>query len=361
MLINLNLNVDRKSKILLAVGGVFAFFVALPLFLYAVLSPSGTFEIRNRAQETQTPLNLLYTFDNTEAINDSVWGWSGIVGTTVIVEGGELKTVIPAGQVQPSNTVAMYPRINCQNIYTITDFDLRVDMLGANSDTSGQGTSSQTLTFGGDTGFGIRRSKNGFTETLVALRTNGSTLSTVIANYTLPTNTGPIRVRLARQGNIINFDYTLDRNNETYTTLVNLDATTVSPSLPTDGSFYLTANNESPDYPQVTAFFDRFTADLSTYSLAGTACSTSTPSPSPTPTESPTLPPTPTPTGQACNQADINQDGIVDITDYSIFVSDFFKSPPTNPRSDMNSDGIVDITDYSILVSNFFTQTGACQ
>ncbi len=42
---------DRKSKILLTVGGVLAFFVALPLFLYAVLSPSGTFEIRNRAQE----------------------------------------------------------------------------------------------------------------------------------------------------------------------------------------------------------------------------------------------------------------------------------------------------------------------
>lgn len=42
---------DRKSKILLTVGGILAFFVALPLFIYAVLSPNGTFEIRNKAQE----------------------------------------------------------------------------------------------------------------------------------------------------------------------------------------------------------------------------------------------------------------------------------------------------------------------
>ena len=80
----------------------------------------------------------------------------------------------------------------------------------------------------------------------------------------------------------------------------------------------------------------------------------------PTTSPSPSVSPSPSPSNP-CNNSDINKDGITDITDYSIFVSDFFKSPPTNPRSDMNNDGIVDITDYSILVSKFLVQTGACQ
>lgn len=65
--------------------------------------------------------------------------------------------------------------------------------------------------------------------------------------------------------------------------------------------------------------------------------------------------------GNVCLPSDINKDGLTDITDYSILVSDFFKVPPTNPRSDVNRDGIVDITDYSIFVSNFFRSTGACR
>lgn len=52
--------------------------------------------------------------------------------------------------------------------------------------------------------------------------------------------------------------------------------------------------------------------------------------------------------------ADINLDGFVDISDYSLLTSDFFKTSPANLRSDINIDGIVDITDYAILANNFF-------
>ncbi len=74
-----------------------------------------------------------------------------------------------------------------------------------------------------------------------------------------------------------------------------------------------------------------------------------------------TATPSASPTTTSCLPSDINQDGITDVSDYTVFASDFFKSPPANLRSDMNLDGIVDITDYSILVSKFFVETGACQ
>jgi hypothetical protein len=53
------------------------------------------------------------------------------------------------------------------------------------------------------------------------------------------------------------------------------------------------------------------------------------------------------------NVADINEDGIVDLTDYSILAGNFFKTTPSNPRADINVDGIVDMSDYSLLAKNF--------
>ncbi len=53
------------------------------------------------------------------------------------------------------------------------------------------------------------------------------------------------------------------------------------------------------------------------------------------------------------NIADINKDGIVDLTDYSILAEDFFKTGQSL-LSDFNLDEIVDLTDYSILAENFF-------
>ncbi|MFC1626686.1 right-handed parallel beta-helix repeat-containing protein [Patescibacteria group bacterium] len=71
----------------------------------------------------------------------------------------------------------------------------------------------------------------------------------------------------------------------------------------------------------------------------------------PTPTVPSTI--TPTPTQSACNAADINQNGIVDISDYSLLIIDLLKTSPSNPRADINKDGIVDISDYSLLIQQF--------
>jgi hypothetical protein len=115
---------------------------------------------------------------------------------------------------------------------------------------------------------------------------------------------------------------------------------------------------------------------------------TPTPTPSPSPFSSPT--PTPTPSATATPTAtpsatgspaatatalpsatyscpgldptrtlgDINGDGTVDLTDFSIFASDFGKDTGqgavlNSPYSDMNCDGKVDLTDFSIFASQY--------
>lgn len=72
-------------------------------------------------------------------------------------------------------------------------------------------------------------------------------------------------------------------------------------------------------------------------------------SPTPPP-NSPTPPPnSPTPPpGSELPNADITEDGLVDIDDYSIMKQELLK-PMSEYRADFNKDGMVDIDDYSIL------------
>lgn len=88
-------------------------------------------------------------------------------------------------------------------------------------------------------------------------------------------------------------------------------------------------------------------ADWGGYSNIGNASTSSVGTPSPIPSSQPTPIPT------ACQQADINQDGIVDLTDYSLLATNFLSTTPSVPRADINSDGIVDLTDYSLLARQF--------
>ena len=59
---------------------------------------------------------------------------------------------------------------------------------------------------------------------------------------------------------------------------------------------------------------------------------------------------------QSGQVADLNNDAAVDISDYSLLVSEFMHTEQTNPDTyliaDLNCDGLVDISDYSLLVSN---------
>lgn len=58
---------------------------------------------------------------------------------------------------------------------------------------------------------------------------------------------------------------------------------------------------------------------------------------------------------KAC-ASDINQDKLIDISDYSALVANFLKtgSQISVPRSDINGDGVVDISDYSAFAGKYF-------
>jgi len=60
-----------------------------------------------------------------------------------------------------------------------------------------------------------------------------------------------------------------------------------------------------------------------------------------------------TPPGPTSCSADINQDNIVDITDYAILAQNFLKNLISNPKADINTDNIVDLSDYAILAKYF--------
>ena len=49
--------------------------------------------------------------------------------------------------------------------------------------------------------------------------------------------------------------------------------------------------------------------------------------------------------------ADVNEDGEIDLIDFVYVISDFSKTPPTNPRTDVNEDGVVDILDLVWVVA----------
>lgn len=62
------------------------------------------------------------------------------------------------------------------------------------------------------------------------------------------------------------------------------------------------------------------------------------------------------PSEDACsdkNRADINCDGLVNLTDFSILLYFWRQTAPANPRADLNGDGIVNLTDFSILLFNW--------
>jgi hypothetical protein len=56
-----------------------------------------------------------------------------------------------------------------------------------------------------------------------------------------------------------------------------------------------------------------------------------------------------TPVG-SCKRSDLNCDGRVNLTDFSILLFFWQQSNPSNAKADINSSGIVDLTDFSILL-----------
>ncbi len=86
------------------------------------------------------------------------------------------------------------------------------------------------------------------------------------------------------------------------------------------------------------------------------------PTPTPTPTTAPPPTATPTPTPSSCKISDFNKDGNIDTIDFGIISINYFVIPRlwTTSRVDINHDGVVDITDYSLFAKDFGTSTGPC-
>lgn len=338
------------SKRLLTIGGILALFVALPLFIFALTTQN--FELRRKAEVTQTPvpvpITIFETFDGNGEIDLSKINWSGVTGSTVILENNQLKATVPQGADQVNgNDVAISPRINGQLVYPVGDFTASVDLTGVTL--NGTGGGFEQIAYGSE-GVGIRRHKVGTQETIeVWNQINGSgSLNNKVVSVDLATGSGSIKVKMIKTGDEIQTFYDTGSGDTLLTTL----------NVPGDLAPRLVVENDPSEYSSVTGYFDNYMLQAS--------IAAPTESPSPSPTTEPTSPPTPTPaptatpSPMACDTTDINKDGITDIIDYGIFVSDFFKTTPINPRSDVNSDGIVDIVDYSMMVSKFFNTTGAC-
>lgn len=79
-----------------------------------------------------------------------------------------------------------------------------------------------------------------------------------------------------------------------------------------------------------------------------------TPPPAP-PTTPPTTPPTPptTPPGPTPQNADLNSDGKVNLSDLSILLSNWGAVKPQADKGDINGDGAVNLSDLSILLSKW--------
>jgi len=110
-----------------------------------------------------------------------------------------------------------------------------------------------------------------------------------------------------------------------------------------DGNLTITVNNLSKDVA--------LKIRSGSYTPPTTAPTTA-PSPIPSPTPSPVV--TPSPATQATCNADIDGNGLVDISDYSLWSQNFLKFPIVLPRADINHDNSVDISDYSLWKSSFF-------
>lgn len=96
------------------------------------------------------------------------------------------------------------------------------------------------------------------------------------------------------------------------------------------------------------------TAGLAPPSSTATPVVTNTPQATATSTPVPATSTPATVTESTVCRADIDMDGVVDLTDYSILVTQFLQSPPTNPRADLTGDNQVNLIDYTMLVTNFF-------
>lgn len=194
----------------------------------------------------------------------------------------------------------------------------------------------------------------------------GQTLTYIVQftnNDSLGCNTATFNFNLGfLSGWTLNINKTTAQLAPKASTLIYVTAT--SPSAAAFGYYniVLNASTNTPSYRPY-QFYLTYTVSAAVPSPTPTpAIPTSTPTPLPTPTPTPQIPtPTPTSTPITCAPSDIDKDGQTDNIDLGLLLNNFFSTTPNPIRTDINQDGIVDIRDYSILAINYPTQTGPCQ
>lgn len=129
-----------------------------------------------------------------------------------------------------------------------------------------------------------------------------------------------------------------------------------TPSLPNPESFKLKTSSsafQSGMGPYQSGFSNVIGATTITTEPTPNPSPSPSPSPSPTPSISPSPIGSTTPTPAPCSE-DINLDGVINIKDYTILVSDFMSLSPIDPRSDIDGDGKINLYDYTLLSAKFF-------
>lgn len=257
--------------------------------------PTGTSQfvpIKSKAATTTTVSDDF----NGASLDTSKWTVvANAAGSTIVQTAGQLKISVPQQAAQD------YGSLRYTNEIT-GDFSIEADLVS----TSGVNTGGTELFFSNLTGSGTQ----GPQARVSRLRTNtGERLDSEfggvgLISFNLPANTGSVRAKITRIGNVIQTFYDLGSG---YQLLASTNSGYTG-----NGTIELVSVVSAPDFPTQIAVFDNFSAKVNLSGAAlptpGTAeaCTvgftvlalspTPTPGPTSTPTPTPTTTPSPTPT-----------------------------------------------------------------
>lgn len=228
--------------------------------------------------------------DNFDGVSLDTIKWTVVTaatGSKVIQAGGQLTSIIPQQTAQGYTALQYSDQIN-------GDFSAEVDLVS----TSGVDTSGVEFFFSNLTGVGAQ----GPMARVSRIKTvSGERLDTEFGSGTgyssidLPANTGPVRVKIVRVGNVLQTFY----NSGSGFVLLG----SAIGGYAGDGTLELVSVVSAPNFPANTAVWDNFSAKVNLTEIGIEPSCTVTfnvlalvPTPTPTPTSSPTPSPTPSPT-----------------------------------------------------------------
>lgn len=275
---------------------IFALVIALPLFIWAIVNLNfNPFRKAASGEPLPTPtstgssyiINELFDGQN---LDSSRWGWTGSAGSQVSIENGRLKAEVLSGNDTMGGNDVTVQNLNNGAAPIITDdFEVIVDLGGV---TSGYGY--QDLRFSPNGFISIRRVKNGGTTESLEIWTSpdGSPKSSTRTVYrSLPSQSNPLRIKLARKGAEV-LAYYLE--NGTYVNFYNV---AYQPLSGNGNPPKMGVENMWSSYPATAGYFDNY---YGSFTLARQE-----PAPTPVPSSTPTPKPSSVcPGAEACPASD---------------------------------------------------------